>query len=50
MNILHADDDKEHQDVFVGIIAAINPEITVMRAEDGLKTLEIDHQCFNGNA
>lgn len=41
MIILYADDDKEDQDVFVEIIAAIDPEITVMRAEDGLKTLEI---------
>jgi CheY-like chemotaxis protein len=41
MIILYADDDREDQDVFIEIIAAINPEITVIRAEDGLKTLEI---------
>lgn len=41
MIILYADDDREDQDVFIEIIAAINPEITVIRAEDGLKTLDI---------
>lgn len=41
MIILYADDDREDQDVFIEIIAAINPEISVIRAQNGLKTLEI---------
>ena len=41
MIILYADDDAEDQEVFVEIIAAINPAITVIQARDGINTLEI---------
>jgi CheY-like chemotaxis protein len=41
MTILYADDDKEDQEVFMEIIQGINPEIIVLPAEDGLKTLEM---------
>src|SRR5688572_4738401 len=41
MIILYADDDNEDQEVFSEIIQYINPEITILRAEDGLKTFEI---------
>jgi CheY-like chemotaxis protein len=41
MTILYADDDKEDQEVFAEIIQFINPEIKLVSAEDGLKTLEL---------
>lgn len=40
MTILYADDDTEDQEVFAEIIQTINPKITILRAGDGLETLE----------
>lgn len=41
MTILYADDDKEDQEVFSEIIHAINPQIRLLRADDGLQTIEL---------
>ena len=41
MTILYADDDNEDQEVFAEIILAIDPNIKILRAADGLKTLDI---------
>ena len=41
MTILYADDDQEDQEVFAEIIRAIDPEIRLIRAKDGLQTIEL---------
>jgi CheY-like chemotaxis protein len=41
MTILYADDDDEDQEVFAEIIQAIDPKITILRARNGLDTMEI---------
>ena len=41
MTILYADDDDEDQEVFAEIIQAIDPQITILRARDGLHAIEI---------
>ena len=41
MTILYADDDDEDQEVFTEIIQAIDPQITILRARNGLDTMKI---------
>ena len=41
MTILYADDDDEDQEVFAEIIHAIDPKVTILRAKDGLHTIEL---------
>lgn len=41
MTILYADDDNEDQEVFAEIVHAIDAEITILRAKNGLHTLEV---------
>jgi CheY-like chemotaxis protein len=45
MTILYADDDDEDQEVFAEIVQAINPDIQILRARDGLHTMEVLAQC-----
>ena len=40
MTILYADDDQEDQEVFAEIIRAIDPEIRLICAKDGLQTID----------
>jgi len=41
MTILYADDDDEDQEFFAEIIRAIDPKIKIIRAKDGLQTVEL---------
>ena len=41
MTILYADDDDEDQEVFAEIIREIDPKIRIIRAKDGLQTIEL---------
>lgn len=41
MTILYADDDNEDQEFFAEIILAIDPQIKIIRAKDGLQTIEL---------
>jgi CheY-like chemotaxis protein len=41
MVILYADDDPEDHEVFAEIIQSINPAIRIIRADDGLQTMEL---------
>lgn len=41
MTILYADDDNEDQEVFAEIIRAIDPKIKIIRAKDGLQTIQL---------
>jgi CheY-like chemotaxis protein len=45
MTILYADDDKEDQEVFAEIIEAIDPTITILFAQNGIRTMEILASC-----
>src|SRR5688572_16027483 len=41
MKILYADDDADDREFFASIMAAIDPEISLVQAADGIETLRI---------
>ena len=41
MKILYVDDDSEDREVFIEITAAIDPEIKVVQASNGIETLNL---------
>src|SRR5688500_6659598 len=41
MKILYADDDSDDREFFASILAAIDPQIKLVQAADGVETLKI---------